>query len=55
MRLSDMFKIDDKRRMDSKKSFISANVLENLYRSATFVDRAVFAIDIIVVFVVFKI
>ena len=55
MRFRNVLEIDYICRVDLEKSLIGADAFKRLYRSATFVDRAVFAIDIIVVFVVFKI
>ena len=53
LRFGNMLKIDNIRRMNSEKAFIRAYAFKSLDRPAALIDRAVFAIDIIVVFVVF--
>ena len=50
-----MLEIDNIRRMSSEKAFIRAYAFKGFDRSAALVDRAVFAIDIIIIFVIFKI
>ena len=55
MRFRNVLEVDYIRRMDLEKSLVGANAFKRLDRSAAFVGRAVFAINIIVVFVVLKI
>ena len=55
MRFGDMFKIYNVCRMNSEKAFIRAYAFKSLDRPAALIGRAVFAIDIVIVFVVFEI
>ena len=55
MRFRNVLEVDYIRRMDLEKSLVGADAFKRLDRAAAFVGRAVFAIDIIVVFVVLKI
>ena len=55
MRFRNVLEVDYICRVDLEKSLVGADAFKRLYRSAAFVGRAVFAIDIIVDFVVLKI
>jgi hypothetical protein len=53
--LRDMLEVDYIRRMDLEESFVGANTFKRLYRSAALVGRAIFTINIIIVFIILKI